>query len=171
MLSAEQRQEIRKRWEKITPGEWYFDGYYFNHECGEVHAGRGENRKTIVTFPKAELDITVPNADFIAHSWTDIDALLADCEEMEKALLKINEIRNSIVGYQSFGFSEHAYPLVAALEEVGIRGEGYEEANAKAKDQLTKIADLTAKLTALEQENERLRLENAQQAELLNFGM
>lgn len=43
----------------------------------------------------------------------------------EAALAKINGIRNSIVGEQGFNFSEHAYPLVAALDEAGIEGEGY----------------------------------------------
>lgn len=44
------------------------------------------------------------------------------------ALGKINRIRNSIVGYQNVNWSKHIYPLVAALEEAGYRGLGYEEA-------------------------------------------
>jgi len=41
------------------------------------------------------------------------------------ALSKINDIRNSIIGCQTVNWSEHIYPLVAALEEAGIEGAGY----------------------------------------------
>ena len=41
---------------------------------------------------------------------------------------KVNAIRNSIVGMQGFNFSEHAYPLVYALNEAGFKGEPYEMA-------------------------------------------
>lgn len=47
-------------------------------------------------------------------------------DKMFRALDKINKIRNSIVGMQGFNFSEHAYPLVAALNECGFEGDGYE---------------------------------------------
>lgn len=43
---------------------------------------------------------------------------------------KVNAIRNSIVGMQGFNFSEHAYPLVAALNEAGLVGMPYPEARA-----------------------------------------
>lgn len=48
-----------------------------------------------------------------------------------KALEKIDEIRNSIVGKQTVNWSAHIYPLVAALEEAGFRGLGYEEARSR----------------------------------------
>lgn len=48
--------------------------------------------------------------------------------ELEKALSKINDIRNSIIGCQKINWSEHIYPLVAALNEAGIEGQGYPEA-------------------------------------------
>jgi len=38
------------------------------------------------------------------------------------ALGKINDIRNSIIGCQTVNWSEHIYPLVAALEGAGIEG-------------------------------------------------
>jgi hypothetical protein len=44
---------------------------------------------------------------------------------MEVALAKIDAIRNSIVALQTMNWSEHAYPLVAALEEAGFKGSGY----------------------------------------------
>lgn len=46
-------------------------------------------------------------------------------EAMVAALTKINNIRNSIIGFQTVNWSEHIYPLVAALEEAGIEGAGY----------------------------------------------
>jgi hypothetical protein len=45
---------------------------------------------------------------------------------MHDALTKISAIRDSIVGQQGFNFSEHAYPLVAALKAAGYEGAGYE---------------------------------------------
>jgi hypothetical protein len=46
------------------------------------------------------------------------------------ALTKINDIRNSIIGCQTVNWSEHIYPLVAALEEAGIEGAGYPASRA-----------------------------------------
>jgi hypothetical protein len=43
----------------------------------------------------------------------------------DTALDKINAIRNSIVAFQAINWSEHIYPLVAALNEAGIEGEPY----------------------------------------------
>jgi len=50
--------------------------------------------------------------------------------KLRAALSKLNEIRNSIVGVQGFNFSEHAYPMVAALNEAGFEGLPYPEAKA-----------------------------------------
>jgi len=49
-------------------------------------------------------------------------------EKNKTALLKINDIRNSIIGFQKINWSEHIYPLVAALDEAGIEGMGYPKA-------------------------------------------
>jgi hypothetical protein len=49
-------------------------------------------------------------------------------ERAETALAKINEIRNSIVGSQTVNWSEHVYPLVAALDGAGVEGLPYPEA-------------------------------------------
>ena len=61
------------------------------------------------------------------------DALKSKLAEVERersafhdALTKISAIRDSIVGMQWFNFSEHAYPLVAALNAAGFAGAGYE---------------------------------------------
>lgn len=65
------------------------------------------------------------------------------------ALVKINEIRNSIIGTHSLNWSEHVYPLVAALGEAGFEGMPYPEARenygtlveraVKAEDALKEI--------------------------------
>lgn len=65
-----------------------------------------------------------------ARHWRETACKAADKLERklaaaEKALQKINDIRNSIVGMQTVNFSEHVYPLVAALNEAGIEGENY----------------------------------------------
>lgn len=64
--------------------------------------------------------------------------------KLRTALNKINDIRNSIVGYQQINWSAHIYPLVAALEEAGIRGMGYDKAKEMAMDQIARIKDLEA---------------------------
>ena len=55
---------------------------------------------------------------------------VARAEKFESALQKINVIRNSIIAFQSCNFSEHVYPLVAALNEAGFTGMDYPEARA-----------------------------------------
>lgn len=67
-------------------------------------------------------------------------------EKFKKALHKINDIRNSIIGYQKINWSAHIYPLVAALNEAGFEGEGYEKSRLMAKTQLDRISDLEAQL-------------------------
>jgi hypothetical protein len=59
-------------------------------------------------------------------------ALKAEVERLAKALQAINEIRNSIVGTHTVNWAAHVYPLVKVLNEVGIEGQGYEEARDKA---------------------------------------
>lgn len=69
----------------------------------------------------------------------------------DKALEKINAIRNSIVGYQGFNFSEHAYPLVAALEEAGIKGASYAGNRANLGTLLERNAALEANVARLDE--------------------
>lgn len=57
-----------------------------------------------------------------------LTALQARVGELEGALTKIDAIRNSIIGCQSVNWSEHIYPLVAALNEAGFEGQEYESA-------------------------------------------
>lgn len=62
-------------------------------------------------------------------------------DKFKEALLKINEIRNSIVGLRQINWSEHIYPLVAALNEVGIEGLHYPEAKEKFGTMLERIEE------------------------------
>lgn len=48
--------------------------------------------------------------------------ILQEHEKYKTALQKIDEIRNSIVGSTTVNWSEHVYPLVAALNEAGFAG-------------------------------------------------
>lgn len=62
------------------------------------------------------------------------------------ALLKINDIRNSIIGAQTINWSEHIYPLVAALEQAGIEGMPYPEARKNVGTLLERNTALEAAL-------------------------
>lgn len=69
----------------------------------------------------------------ITSQIVELRAQLAAAEgklaKLETLATKVDAIRNSIVGCQGFNFSEHAYPLVAALKEAGYEGQGYEIAS------------------------------------------
>lgn len=80
----------------------------------------------------------------------EITTLRARVAELEGALEKINEIRNSIVGFQTFNWSEHAYPLVAALDEVGVKGLSYPEARTKFGSLLERTLNAEARVKELE---------------------
>lgn len=82
-----------------------------------------------------------------------------DAEDARRdgALAAINDIRNSIVGTQTVNWSAHIYPLVKALEEAGIRGEGYDIAREKA---VTLIDDNTRLCKVLTQAREALEDSN-----------
>lgn len=55
---------------------------------------------------------------------------LVEAKRLRQFGEKVNAIRNSIVGSQSLNWSEHAYPLVAALNEAGFEGADYPTARA-----------------------------------------
>lgn len=52
----------------------------------------------------------------------------AAIERLLAGLTAISAIRDSIIGFQNVGWSEHIYPLVAALRDAGFEGVGYDEA-------------------------------------------
>lgn len=74
-------------------------------------------------------------------------------ERLTRALTKIDAIRDSIIGGQTFNWSEHAYPLVAALGEAGYPGAGHKIASKN-------LGTLIERIKASEADNEKLRAEN-----------
>jgi hypothetical protein len=64
-------------------------------------------------------------------------------------LERINAIRNSIVGTQTVNWSAHVYPLVAALNEAGFEGQGYEEARKEAETLIEQRDELMALLVGV----------------------
>lgn len=64
-----------------------------------------------------------PNCDTCAHEI--VQELRAENERLEACVKKVNDIRNSIIALQTMNWSEHIYPLVAALEAAGVAGKGY----------------------------------------------
>lgn len=79
--------------------------------------------------------------------------LAAEVERLKSALTKISGIRDSMIGCQKVNWSEHVYPLVAALDAAGFEGASYEV----ARDQIGTLLERTNKAEA---EVERLRAEN-----------
>lgn len=89
----------------------------------------------------------------------------AECERQNVALEKINEIRSSIVGMQGFNFSEHAYPLVAALDAAGYEGLPYPEAMKNLGTLIEQRDAAEARLAEVEQEREDERFEWRKESE------
>lgn len=94
----------------------------------------------------AEL-VTDGNAVTLVESLHRVEA---ERDQLRKALEKINKIRNSIIAHQSCNFSEHVYPLVAALNEAGIEGMSYPDA-------LAYFGPVTERCAKAEAENTQLR--------------
>lgn len=87
-----------------------------------------------------------------------VDALLAgpiatltrDRDEAREALGKINTIRDSIIGLQTMDWSEHVYPLVAALDAAGLEGMDYPEARENFGTTLERAVAAEDRIAALE---------------------
>lgn len=89
------------------------------------------------------------DTDNIFYDLGKLETALAERDRLHDALTKINEVRNSIIGTHSLNWSEHVYPLVAALADAGFEGLGYPKARenygtlieraVKAEDALTAI--------------------------------
>lgn len=78
-------------------------------------------------------------------------------EAMIEALTKINGIRNSIIGLQTMNWSEHIYPLVAALNAAGFEGMSYPEARENFGTMLERTNAAEAALATANAELARLR--------------
>jgi len=84
----------------------------------------------------------------------------AERDRFHAALTKIDAIRNSIIGFQNVGWSDHIYPLVAALNDAGFQGKSYKEASTEIRTMLAaerQAEAAEARASALEGEVERLR--------------
>lgn len=79
-------------------------------------------------------------------------ALDRENDRLRAALMKIDSIRNSIVGAQAANWSEHIYPLVAALEEAGYKGEPYESARKNVGTLIERATKAEARVAELETE-------------------
>jgi hypothetical protein len=102
-------------------------------------------------------------------------------EALVEALTKINDIRNSIIGFQTMDWSEHIYPLVAALNAAGFDGMSYPEARKNfgtllertnaAEDALAtaEAARLRAEVEALKARDKEVRVEAAGLAAVLCY--
>jgi hypothetical protein len=91
--------------------------------------------------------------DAMHHS----SAATASEDARDAALRKINGIRNSIIGLQALNWSEHVYPLVAALDEAGYEGMNYPEARANygtLLERAVKAEDELAAMRATQLESE-----------------
>jgi len=88
-----------------------------------------------------------------------LGGVYCDCDALMRAnavLSKINDIRNSVVGTQTVNWSEHIYPLVAALEDSGIAGMPYPEALENFGTLIERTNAAESALAALREEDERL---------------
>ncbi len=96
----------------------------------------------------------------------DIRALLEENKRLEAALIKINEIRNSIVGLQAINWSEHIYPLVAALDEAGcVVGMSYPENRKNFGTMLERTNKAEARIDAALEKIGRRRATVSQETE------
>lgn len=80
---------------------------------------------------------------------THVETAVGD-DKHAVALAKINDIRNSIIGFQTINWSEHIYPLVAALEEAGIEGAGYPASRANVGTMLDRTLAAESKAEAFD---------------------
>jgi len=121
------------------------EGTYGVMVCDEIHGVVAE------AFPNLNNNADA-NAALIVAAVNSHAALLAQVA----ALDKINAIRNSIIGLQKISWSEHIYPLVAALNDAGIVGLDYQEATANVGTLLTRAVSAEAERDALRADNARL---------------
>lgn len=97
-----------------------------------------------------------------------LTTLRAELDRAKQALGKINAIRNSIIGAQTFNWSEHAYPLVAALNEAGIEGEPYPAAReyvGSLIERANKAEEALDRANELKEEQFNLTLNQMRRAE------
>lgn len=104
---------------------------------------------TVDDVERIALEVATAVFDEFAATIAALSAAKAEVERLTEALTKISAIRDSIVGCQGFNFSEHAYPLVAVLDDAGFKGAGYEIASKN-------LGTLIEQRNAAERERDRL---------------
>lgn len=147
----------RIQWDKNKNG--YMTADEFNELCAaarrgvEVNAEIAQIRDALTGDDYASLPSDLPTVRMAHSIRADHDKFRNQvrdtcrrAEKAEAALQKINAIRNSIVGFQAINWSEHIYPLVAALNEAGIEGQSYPEARKYAGNLVERIQAAEATL-------------------------
>jgi hypothetical protein len=114
--------------------------------------------KTAVEYLRRESKFLDKSLELKSFSMDGANLIADFIEKQEKSLLKINNIRNSIIGFQMISWSEHIYPLVAALNEAGIKGLHYPEAKKNNGTLKEKIKLLESQVTYQEKYAELGRL-------------
>lgn len=160
-ISKERRDELR---------EWIKTGSWFGGSKGEAMlavldmADRAEAVKAERDGAMEMARTAVKQLESVREEWkrTDNEQRRLEsqatakerqrAESAEAALRKINDIRNSIIGHQTINWSEHVYPLVAALDEAGVKGMSYPDAKAHCQS-------LHDQLKAAEAQRDRLAAE------------
>lgn len=92
----------------------------------------------------------VGRTEVLFEAMRERDEAIARAERAEAALAKVNAIRNSIIGSQTVNWSEHVYPLVAALEAAGFPGLGYDEARQNVGTLIGRASQAETRIAALQ---------------------
>lgn len=117
MLTPENTAAIRERAEKATAGPWKFE---------DEHELKGATNTQIYSEPCADHEQNDRDKDFIAHSRTDIPALLAHVEELEakhaKAFGIINTLERKLAELGGIAYDPNASQSASAeLLKCGCR--------------------------------------------------
>lgn len=86
----------------------------------------------IVDRLRANVDSWMPTQPHTREAYKLLTEAADEIDRLRAALVKIDAIRNDIIGRQRIGWSSHVYPLVEALGEAGFEGMEYENAKAQA---------------------------------------
>jgi hypothetical protein len=152
MLTAKQLEEIRERAEKATKGPWYFTVL---GDCAQlspvekpkriigdlsIHDGRGNQYKNHISGEEG-----FANTAFIAHSRTDVPALLAEVERLRERNEKLERVAEAASGLllQRLGYEQAS--LVGNFENMAVL-KRYEEIAAN---------DLANSISALDAEEQK----------------
>lgn len=129
------------------------DGYIVTRDLGD---DRVEINPITAVFA---IGISVLEIITPAPSAGQVERLTADRGALRDALTKISVIRDSIIGTQGFNWSEHAYPLVAALDAAGFRGADYKISRENLGTLMGRLGAAEADRDALREQLNNTRIE------------